>query len=468
MLRTLNALLTTSLVMASQVLASPPKPTLPGDEVIRQILVQRIDAARQATGIVVGVVAPTGRRIISHGVPAIGDGRPLNGDTVFEIGSVTKVFTSLLLADMVQRGEVSLDEPLAALLPDGKVRVPERKGEPIRLVDLSTQSSGLPQMPDDFRPIDFGDPYRHYSVEQLYAFLSAYSLPRAPGAKYEYSNLGVGLLGHALALRAGSDYETLVRERIVAPLGMSATGVTHAAAPVRPRAVGHSWALEPVDHWTSPTLTGAGFLSSTANDLLTLLQAFIGDRKTVLDPAMKAMVATLRSGGIPPAQKVALGWMVSATEQGEFFWHPGRTGGYQSFVGYDPGARVGVVVLANANTRVGITDIGLHLLDSRSPLAAPKPPRFGPPMILDEREAERLVGRYEWTSEVHLSVTRESSRLFLQVGGPRKFELFADGAGGMFMKDSPGTVSFDEAASGPARAVIVRLYGREYRAWRTE
>jgi len=198
---------------------------MPSDADIRQILVDRVDAQHQSVGIVVGVIGPEGRRVIAYGHLEKGDSRALDGNTVFEIGSVTKVFTSLLLADMVQRGEVKLDDPVAKYLP-ANVKMPDRNGKAITLIDLATHTSGLPPLPANFNPKDPTNPYADYSVDQLYQFLSSYQLTRDIGSQYQYSNLGGGLLGHVLARRAGTDYETLVRSRICDPLGMKDTRIT--------------------------------------------------------------------------------------------------------------------------------------------------------------------------------------------------------------------------------------------------
>lgn len=197
----------TVLAVASAAAAQSSSP-VPSNEEIRKILTQRIDEAKQSVGIVVGVIEPSGRRTVSYGALAKGDTRPLNGDTVFEIGSVSKVFTSLLMSDMVQRGEVSLTDPISKYLPV-TVKVPERGGRVITLQDLSTHTSGLPRMPNNFMPKDLENPYADYSVEQMYQFLSGYTLARDIGAQYEYSNLGGGLLGHLLSRRAGMDTKRL-------------------------------------------------------------------------------------------------------------------------------------------------------------------------------------------------------------------------------------------------------------------
>jgi CubicO group peptidase (beta-lactamase class C family) len=239
--------------VASVSAQSPPASAASGDE-IRTVLAERIDVQRQSVGIVVGVIEPAGRRIVTHGSPAKGDARPLDGHTVFEIGSISKVFTSLLLADAVERGEVSLTDPVATFLP-ASVPMPER-GRAITLQDLATHTSGLPRLPTNMTPQDGNNPYADYTVAQLYAFLSGYALPRDVGAQYEYSNLGGGLLGHVLALRAGSSYEALVESRITGPLGMNSTRITLPAEMRARLAAGYGPTLQPATNWDLPTLAG--------------------------------------------------------------------------------------------------------------------------------------------------------------------------------------------------------------------
>ena len=235
----------------------PAASLVPSDSEIRGILVQRIDEFHQSVGIVVGMIGPNGRKVVSYGAAEKGDARALNGDTVFEIGSVTKVFTSLLLADMVQRGEVALTDPVAKYLPPG-VKVPQRNGRQITLEDLATHTSGLPRLPSNLKPKDAANPYADYTVAQMYEFLASYELPRDIGTKYEYSNLGGGLLGHALALRAGQDYESLVRSRITAPLGMKDTSIALSPAMKARLAAGYDGQLNRAANWDLPTLAGAG------------------------------------------------------------------------------------------------------------------------------------------------------------------------------------------------------------------
>jgi D-alanyl-D-alanine-carboxypeptidase/D-alanyl-D-alanine-endopeptidase len=220
---------------------------------------------------------------------------------------------------MVQRGEVALTDPVTKYLPAG-VKVPEWRGRQITLQDLATHTSGLPRIPSNLAPKDPNNPYADYSVQQPYQFLSGYQLTRDIGAQYEYSNLGGGLLGHALPRRAGMDYEELVRTRICEPLGMKSTGITLSRDMKARLAGGHNQALEGAANWDLPTLAGAGALRSTANDLLSFLAASLGYTKSPLAPAMAAMLAVRRPTGVPGLE-IALGWHILSRDGHEIIWH---------------------------------------------------------------------------------------------------------------------------------------------------
>ena len=433
--------------------------TVLGTNEIREILVKRIDQERQAVGIVVGVIAPNGRRVVAHGNLASGDPRVLDGDTIFEIGSISKVFTALVLAGMVKRKEVALDDPAAKYLPEN-VKMPERRGKSITLLDLSTHTSGLPRLPSNLRPADPANPYAGYSVDDLYQFLSGYELPRDPGSEFEYSNLGGGLLGHLLASRAETDYESLIGSRITEPLGMTDTGITLSSSMRQRMATGHSMALAPVANWDFPTLAGAGALRSSANDMLTFLEAFLGYKETPLAPAMKAMLEVRRAAG--PGQtkaEIGLGWFIL----GESAWHSGGTGGFRSFVGYDPKARTGVVVLSNTFTLAGVDDIGGHVWNPKVPLANPEPPNPRTEMHIDPELLDNYTGRYQLEPNRILEITRDGDRLFAQVttqqvtGPPMpgpKFEVFAESEKNFFVKMTGSRITFETGPEGRATSLI--------------
>lgn len=451
------------LVAATAGAQSVPASPVPLNAEISKILAERVDN-RQSVGIVVGVIEPAGRRVIAYGSLAKNNKRPLNGDTIFEIGSATKVFTSLLLTDMVQRGEVALTDPVAKYLP-ANVKMPERGGRSITLEDLSTHTSGLPRMPANLAPKDPANPYADYSVEQLYQFLSSYQLTRDIGAQYEYSNLGGGLLGHALARRAGMDYEALVKTRICDPLGMTSTRITLSPEMKARLATGHNASMDPVSNWDLPTLAGAGALRSTANDLLSFLAANLGYTKSPLAPAMAAMLKIRRPTGVPDLE-IALGWHVFTSHGNEIIWHNGGTGGYRSFIGFDPKTQAGVVVLSNAETTAGVDDIGRHLLDPQVPLlAAPKQHKE---TAVDPKLFDGYAGRYELAPSFILSVTREGDHLFVQATGQPKFEVFAEGSKDYFLKVVDAQITFETDAQGRAVALVLHQNGMDQRAKRIE
>jgi len=444
--------------------------TVLGSDEIREILVKRIDQQRQAVGIVVGVIEPKGRRVVAYGKLAKDDSRTLDGDTIFEIGSVTKVFTSLLLAEMVNRKEVALDDPATRYLPEN-VKMPERNGKSITLHDLSTHSSGLPRLPGNLKPKDPSNPYADYSVDDLYQFLSGYELPRDPGpdlksSELEYSNLGGGLLGHLLACRAGTDYENLIGARITRPLDMPDTGITLSSSMKQRMSTGHNSTLVPVPHWEFATLAGAGALRSSANDMLTFLEAILGYKESPLAPAMNAMLEVRRTSG---NANMGLGWFIFPTDGREIANHDGGTGGFCSWVGYDPKARVGIVVLSNAHTLSGVVDIGLHLLNPKVPLGNLEPPKQRTEIRIDPKLLDNYTGRYQLEPNRILEITRDGDRLFAQgsaqvngqpIAGP-KFEMLAESEKSFFVKVTGSQIAFETGPEGRATSLIMQRAGRE-------
>ena len=361
---------TLAFLLAAPAVLAAQQSLFPSDSAIREILRERVESGR-AVGLVVATYEP-GRpaKVFAYGTSGR-TGVPLDGDAVFEIGSITKVFTATLLADMLARGEVRLDDPVAAYLP-ASVRMPARKGREITLLDLATHTSGLPRLPGNFRPRDRRNPYADYSVKQMYEFLSRYRLRRDIGARYEYSNLGMGLLGHALARRAGRSYEELLIERVLGPLGMRDTRMTLTPAMRGRLATGHDDSRNPVANWELPTLAGAGALRSTANDMVKFLAASLQPAGAPLHEAM-ALARAPRRDARSRNMRVGLGWHILAARGTSIVWHNGGTGGYRAFLGLDERRRTGVIVLANSARSAD--DIGIHLLNPQLPLAGAKQAR---------------------------------------------------------------------------------------------
>jgi serine-type D-Ala-D-Ala carboxypeptidase/endopeptidase len=425
------------------------------DDEIKSILLDRVDRAKRSVGIVVGLVDEKGTRIISYGKPSQTSNQTVNGDSVFEIGSVTKVFTAVLLADMVERSEVGLNDPISKYLPKS-VKTPTRDGKEITLLDLSSQTSGLPRMPSNFSPKDRQNPYADYTVDQMYAFLSGYTLTRDIGAKYEYSNYGVGLLGHILALRAGADYESLVRTRITQPLKMDNTGVKLTPEMQAHLANGHDAALRPAANWDLPTFAGAGALRSTANDMLKFVAANLGLIKSPLLTAMQKSHQPQHDTGMPDLE-IGLGWHILKKFGAEIVWHNGGTGGYHSFIGFDKKKRKGVVVLSNSTN--DIDDIGRHLLESQYPLSRFEPPKERKAIKLDPKMFDTYVGEYEIAPNLLLKFSREGDQFFVEAMGQGKVEIFAETENDFFVKVVDAQVTFVKDDKGQVTQVVLHQNG---------
>jgi serine-type D-Ala-D-Ala carboxypeptidase/endopeptidase len=427
---------------------------------LKSLIVNRTDEARKAVGIVVGLIDASGQRIMVGGTTAPEMTSAPNANTVFEIGSITKVFTSLVLADMVERGEVKPDDPVAKFLPS-TVKIPSRNGREITLIDLSTQVSGLPRLPSNFKPADPADPYADYGPARLYEFLSGYTLTRDIGEKYEYSNLGVGLLGHALALKAGQSYEDLVRRRIFEPLKMNDTAITLSDALKKRLATGTDTSLRPVKNWGFDSLAGAGALRSTANDMMEFLAAAMDLRDTPLRPAFDRMLRARRPTGVPDLD-IAMGWHIWKKYGTEIIWHNGGTGGYRSFAGFNAANKKGVVVLCN--TSFDVDDLGLHALKPQWPVARFRPPFIGKAMAVDETVLLGYVGIYELNPGHTITVTCSRGRFYIQETARPMFEYLAESPTEFLCTVGDDRITFVKDPSGAVTHLVLYQNGFEFEA----
>jgi CubicO group peptidase (beta-lactamase class C family) len=313
---------------------------------------------KQLMGVVVGIFAPDGKREFHCYGQATTSGPPPNPKSVFEIGSISKVFTALLLADMVSRGELKYEDPVQNHLPRELV-VPRRGRRQITLLELATHTSGLPEFPANM-PDE--DPFAKYGMKQLAEGLAEIKLKDVDRPKVRYSSLGMGLLGEALAHANKTSFTDLLRTRITKPLGTNDTTVTLAHVPTGRIAIGFDGAMRPVPSWHFATLQGAGAVCSTASDLLTFLEAESGRTETQLSHAMR-MTQEKRQ----PAfwiMNVGLGWFMRERNGVTAWWHNGGTGGYESYAAFCRKPAVGLVLLSNmdcyANAEA-ITRIGQRL-----------------------------------------------------------------------------------------------------------
>ncbi len=435
---------------------------------IQTTLQDYVDKYKKSVGVIIGLVSPTGTEIIPYGYLDASRTKPVQADTLFEIGSVSKIFTALLLADMVANGEVALDDPIGHFLPS-TVKTPMFEGQPITLFHLATYTSGLPRNDNSHNPADRTNPYGDYSVEQLYDFLGSYALPHLPGAAAAYSNVGFGLLGHLLGLKTGQTFDQLIEQRIGRPLNMPDTTTTTSIEQNGRLAQPHNITCEPVPLWTLPTLAGAGALRSTMADMLQFIGGTLGllssSKAAALSPVMQDMAQTQYRTGEPDGKKRPLGWGIETKHQPHVFVADGGTGGSRAFVGFVPEKQIGIVILSN--TANDIYRLGLNLLE----------PRYEPPIWelprqeieLTAEEVAAYVGRYEEaeTGDIY-EVTNEGSKLFVQIIGEGRFQVYPETPNEFFYKIADAQHIFLRNDKGQVTTMLTRQFGQERPAKRIE
>ena len=422
---------------------------LPSDDDVRELIRTYVDNG-QAKAIVVGLLEPNGsRRIVTYGEAGAG-AQPLGPNSVFEIGSINKTFTGAILADMVRRGTVRLEDPVSKYLP-ANVRVPSRNGRQITLLDLATHTSGLPRLPTGYTPRDRANPYAHFEAQHLYEFLGRHELERDPGAEAVYSNLGMGLLGHALARAAGEpSFQALVKARILRPLRMNMTDYGRPAALVPWMTLGHAQGGAAVPYWDVAVLSGAGGLNSTVNDMLTYLDATVGEPASPIEQAMREAHRGYRPGPAPGAE-LGLAWMPRRRGTQTLLGHGGGTAGYSTYIGFDPAARAGVVVLTNSGGFDYADFIGRELLNPQRRVA----------VALARDALQAYVGTYRLREGLDLRVSSEDGRLFGQATNQPKLPLFAEAPDRLFFRAVDAQLHFARDPAGRVNGVTLRQGGRE-------
>lgn len=336
------------------------------DTGLSRTLREWVDSSR-AVGIAVTEIRPDIQGVLVIGHRQRGEPGRLSLSTAMEIGSITKGFTGILLADLVLRGVVSLDDPVTRHLPAGWT-VPLYQGHEITLRDLATHTSGLPRMPARFAPANLRDPYAAMNEDSLRVHVAASPATRPPG-QYAYSNLGMALLGRALAHAGGARWDELLRDRVLVPLGMDRTWAFPPEAVEAAMSSGHSGIFTPVSRWHFDAYAPAGALVSEAPGLAPLLRALAQpDTTAAIGRAIRLATTALRSVG-SGRDSVALGWHILYADSTRIVWHNGGTGGFRSWLGVVQGERRGVAVINNA--LLPWTDaFGVALLLGR-PLATP-------------------------------------------------------------------------------------------------
>lgn len=354
-------------------------------------------------------------------------GKParIDASSAFEIGSVSKTFTSLLLADLIEQGKADLDDLLSDYLPEGSV-VPDFQGKPIRLRHLVTHTSGLPALPPGNLVNDPADPYAALTPVALTEALGKTRLDREPGTRFEYSNYASMLLSYAVARRGGTDLGSLLQRRVFEPLQMHGAHLADPPAGVR-TAQGHTANARATRPWRfHPDLSGVGGIRATLEDMVRYVQAHLGLRASPLDAALRRTRQPVETGATRP---MAMNWMLAPVSGRTVHAHEGGTGGFSSFVAFDAQARRGVVVLSDTSlvSMGGLGSLGLHLLDPALPLGAPRKAIEAPRALL-----EALQGTWQLQGGPRMEVRRKGGALEVQVPGQPGFAMGHDDAGDFY------------------------------------
>lgn len=445
-------------LVVSILLASAPPAHAIDSPALERVVDQRLLGDRTGACFAVAVIESRSVARAYRCSDPLNDGR-IGPSSVFEIGSVAKTMAGAMLADMVLRGEMSLDDPLADHLPEG-THVPNHQGKPILLRHLVMHTSGLPRLPPGMDTADPNDPYAGLEVEDMLASLAAIKLEHAPGSQFEYSNLGTMLISVALAYRSGLNFEQLLDTRLFTPIGMDTAHIENAPDDVR-TAVGHSVNGRPVPAWNFATdLAGAGGVRASLEDMVRYVQAQLGQRRSSADAAL-ALGREPQPSSV--GQPMAIGWLLSPLGDRVVHAHEGATGGFSSFVALDVSRTRGVVVLSDTSLfslgGVGAS-MGMHLIDASFPLGTPLRPRDIGDMPADPAAFE---GTYALAPDFDVVVRARDGAMFAQATGQQELSIAPLGGDTFAVDGVEAELHFGRDAAGQVVSVELHQGGQVVR-----
>jgi serine-type D-Ala-D-Ala carboxypeptidase/endopeptidase len=307
-------------------------------------VLQEVISERLLSGVIVGIINRDQRELFT-----IGSG--LTSDALIELGSVTKVFTGLLFAAMMERGLVHMDDPVHQYLPSSLAAKPGDR--PIRVRDLVLHRAGFPSQASNTGRMKrhIQDPYFGYTDDDLMEELSRYDLQRPETQQYSYSNLGYALLGHVLEKAGGAPFSVLMKRWVLEPMGLRHSCIEVTPDQERGMPRGYTQAGRKAMRWYPSSFAPCGGICSTASDCMQFLETF-------LQPAgpLKQAIEAMLSPNLPPEEGRVLTWKQRAGE--EWLWHNGVTGGFSAYMGFHPERELGLVLLTNRYAITLITELG--------------------------------------------------------------------------------------------------------------
>jgi serine-type D-Ala-D-Ala carboxypeptidase/endopeptidase len=420
-------------------------PLLINAQDLKDLCRERVDL-EETPGIAVAWLEDGKVNYYNYGFSNIAAKQPVSSKTLFEIGSITKTFTCSVLSLLVVRKELALDDAAQKYL--STIKLPEKNGKQITLLNLATAHSGLSRMPTNFSPADPMNPYVDYTEKQLSELLSSYKLSWEPGYQYEYSNLGMGTLGFLLTQYKKTTYSNLVRENLFRPLGMKQTFIS-GERKSKDLATGYA-DKAPMPAWTwadQSVLTGAGGIVSNTEDMMKYLVAQLENSNTPLNNAFKEAHKERTTAG---TMQIGLGWHI---KDHKYIWHNGGTGGFRSFAGFDPEKKRAIVILTNSTA--GADDLGFHWLNDASPLKPIIKTITLEPTVLKEYE-----GVYEIVPQFKITVTVEGTALMAQATNQPKFQIYAEAIDKFFFKVVPAKITFERNSENKIEKLTLHQNGQ--------
>lgn len=450
--------------------AAPPAGELSRDAFLEEAgkVIAPVLAKEYAVGFVLGVIRGEETFTAGFGETARGTGVKPDARSLFQIGSVTKTFVGVQLADLELRGLVRLDDPVDLYLPTG-VRAPAWGERKITLEDLATHHGGLPGLCDGFVSSPEGVCGDAYTLERLWQWVDGYRLRRSPGARFEYSNVGLAMLGHALANVSGKAWEASCIDQVCLPLGMKDTRVTLLPDQLPRVCQGHRPDLEPVRLEELGALAPGGALLSTADDLVLYLRAHLGTLPSRLLPAMRSAVSARATAG--EKLKMALCWFRLALPTGEVVFYEGSTLGFNAILFLDPEKTAGLVLLCAQDSPVNI-QVALRLLnllygrpaEALELPAASKKDREELTAYAGRYLLQRPASEYDTRGDRLLAVELHARGLKLAAPGENRTRLFPSSGDVFFRKDTEAersAVRFNRGPDGAVESVTLFVEGTE-------
>ncbi|MBP7867879.1 MAG: beta-lactamase family protein [Acidobacteria bacterium] len=451
--------------------AAPPAGELSRDAILAEAgrIIERVLAKEYAVGFALGVIRGDETFTAGFGETARGSGVKPDAKSLFQIGSVTKTFVGVQLADLELQGRVRMDDPIDLYLPMN-VHAPAWGSRKITLQDLATHYGGLPGLSDGFVSSPEGVCGDAYTLERLWNWVDGYRLRRSPGERFEYSNVGLAMLGHLLANVSGKSWEASCLDQVCLPLGMKDTRVTLLPEQLPRVCQGHRPDLDPVRNEELGALAPGGALLSTVDDLVLYCRAHLGTLPSRLYPAMRSAV-TARASALGGSMKVALCWFTLALPTGEVVFYEGSTLGFNAVIFMDLEKKLGLVLLCNQDSRVNdqVASSILNLLYGRPA----EPLELQTASKKDREELKAYAGRYllsRPTSEYDtkgdriLAVELHPRGLKLAVPGENRTRLFPQAGDTFFRKDvgkGQCAVKFDRGPEGAVKSVTLFVEGAE-------